>query len=147
MYTSMHIDIHIFLHEYINVSTYPCIVCSALQIERVFRSIFVVSLCAQSHHQIPITLICAGLAAMQRLGEGRCGKSEPFPNGETTLLANRLQSKFQGSMLCYNLRLLGGIFYAPLLSLLLLLTSFWFSGWWMPYPVSRSQVFQLAKTG
>ena len=147
MYTSMHIDIHIFC---MNTSTYLrtralfAVHCRSNVCFEVFLLfLYVLSLTTK----YPSLSSAQAWQAMQRLGEGRCGKSEPFPNGETTLLANRLQSKFQGSMLCYNLRLLGGIFYAPLLSLLLLLTSFWFSGWWMPYPVSRSQVFQLAKTG
>lgn len=48
--------------QILNVSTYSSIVCSALQIACMFLSIFVVSLFAQSHHQIPIALICAGLA-------------------------------------------------------------------------------------
>lgn len=34
--------------------------------------------------------------AMQRLGEGRYGKSEPFPNGETNFVSKQITIKIPG---------------------------------------------------
>lgn len=86
----LHLHVVQRICTYISICMYTCYWCPyfwtylrtrALQIACMFLSVFVVCLFAQPHHQIPTT---QAWQAMQRLGEGRFGKSEPFPTGRQT---------------------------------------------------------------
>lgn len=140
-----------WIHQRIYVLVH-CLQCIADRtcVSKYFRCFFICSASPPNTHHSHLRRpgrLCSALVKEDMVNQSLS------QTGRQTLLANKLQSKFQGSMYCYyHLRLLGGIFYAPLLSLLFLLTSFWFSGWWNA--LSRITVTgfsasqdRLAKTG